>query len=439
MSNFLGIATVTEAFRQVLNEATITSGVAGASATAVRPTSGANNGQPGSPPKDGVNLFLYQVTPNGAFRNADTPNRRSDGSLIQPTRSAYDLHYLLTFYGSEMDLVPQRVLGSVLGVLHSLPLLTHKRVESAKMSLLLPFLAASNLEIELETIKLNIIPLNLEELSKLWSVFFQTTYNLSVAFQASVLFIDGTDISAPALPVYRRNFYMRPIDQPVIDQVLSQKTLADPAESNSPIVAGDILVLAGRQLRGDIVSARIAGIEVVPDEVSDTQVRVSLKSPPFPVDSLRAGVQGAQLIYRLNMGTPETQHQGFESNAAAFVLRPQVTPGAVLITKSFTVDLVKYKNATLTLNLDPKVGSGQRLVLLLNEYNPPPNRAARAYRFEIKMPALPPDPVGQLDALVTSVAEGSYLVRVQVDGAESLLDPGPNPEAPKYVGPLVNI
>ena len=249
----------------------------------------------------------------------------------------------------------------------------------------------------------------------------------------------GEPKPGPALPVYRRNVYVRPIDQPVIDQVLSQKTLADPAEANSPIVAGDILVLAGRQLRGDIVSVRIAGVEVVPDEVSDTQVKVSLQSPPFPVDSLRSGVQGAQMVYRLNMGTPETQHQGFESNVAAFVLRPQVTPVAVVINSSTMIDLVTYKDVTLTLNLDPKVGSGQRLVLLLNEHNPLPNHAARAYRFEIKLPAPPPDPVGQVTASVTSVAEGNYVVRVQVDGAESMLDPGPNPNAPKYAGPLVNI
>ena len=56
----------------------------------------------------GVNLFLYQVTPNGTFRNIDAPTRRSDGTLLQPTRSAYDLHYLLTFYGSEANLEPQR-------------------------------------------------------------------------------------------------------------------------------------------------------------------------------------------------------------------------------------------------------------------------------------------------------------------------------------------
>jgi hypothetical protein len=239
--------------------------------------------------------------------------------------------------------------------------------------------------------------------------------------------------------VYRRNVYVRPIQQPVIEQILSQKTLADPVAANGPIVAGDILVLSGRQLQGDIVSTRMSGIEVIPDDVADTEVKVSLTSPPFPIDSLRAGVQGVQTIYRLSIGTPESPHQGFESNVAAFVLRPQVTPGAVVVNASEVHDGVMYKDVTLTLNIEPKVGLDQRFVFLLNEYDPPSNRVPYAYRFDIKMPTPPPDPVASVTASVKNVAAGDYLVRVQVDGAESPLDPGPDPEQPKFVGPLVTI
>lgn len=440
MSNFLAIATVTEAFRQVLNDAAGASGVSGAVATAVRPTSGANNGQPGNPPKDGVNLFLYQVTPNSAFRNSDTPTRRSDGSLSQPTRSAYDLHYLLTLYGSEMDLVPQRVLGSILGVLHSFPIITRKRIESAKKSLLLPFLAASNLQTEIETVKLNFLPLNLEELSKLWSVFFQTTYNLSIAFQASVVFIDGTEISAPALPVNNRNVYVRLFQQPVIEQVLSQKTPAGAILPNRPIVVGDTLFLRGKQLQGDGIRVRLGEFEINPLEVTNTQIRFLLDIPPFPAQSLQAGVLGLQVIHHLMMGTPETEHAGNESNVAAFVLHPIVTATATPISNE-VVDGVTFCTDDITLNFTPPVGVRQRLVLLLNELNPPSTRPARAYRFDA--PFTPPNPsdtsVMSVVTRVEDVAAGDYLVRVQVDGAESPLDPGPDPDHPVYSQPKVTI
>ncbi len=440
MSNFLAIATVTEAIRQVLDDAADATGISGAAATAVRPTSGANNGQPGNPPKDGVNLFLYQVTPNGAFRNADAPARRSDGSLTQPTRSAYDLHYLLTFYGSEADLVPQRVLGSVLGALHSLPILTRKRVESAKTSVLLPSLADSNLDTEIETIKLNILPLNLEELSKLWSVFFQTTYNLSVAFQASVVFIDGKEVSAPALPVNSRNVYVRQFQQPVIEQVLSQKTPAGAILPNQPIVVGDTLFLRGKQLQGDVTRVRLGEFEIIPLEATKSQIKILLDVPPFPAQSLRAGVQGLQVIHRLMMGTPEIEHSGNESNVAAFVLHPLVTASAAPVS-SKVVDGVTLCTDDITLNFTPPVGVRQRLVLLLNELNPPLTPPARAYRFEA--PFTPPNPtdtfVPSIVTPVVDVAAGDYLVRVQVDGAESPLDPGPDPDHPLYSVPKVTI
>ncbi len=438
MSNFLSIATVTEAFRQVLNEAATASGVPGASATAVRPTSGANNGQPGNPPTVGVNLFLYQVTPNGAFRNLDAPTRRSDGTLLQPSRSAYDLHYLLTFYGSEANLEPQRVLGSILRVLHSVPVLTHKRLESVKMSF--PFLAASNLEIETETVKLNIIPFNLEELSKLWSVFFQTTYNLSIAFQASVVIIDGTEISTPALPVQSRNVYVRPFQQPVIEQVLSQKLPADNPLPNQPIVVGDTIVLDGRQLRGEVTRVRLGTFEIIPSEVTDTQVKFLLNMPPFAPQSLRAGVQGLQIVQPLMMGTPEAEHAGNESNVAAFVLRPVVTASAAPVS-NHVVDGVTLCTDDITLNFTPRVGVRQRVVLLLNEFDPPLTRPARAYRFDA--PFTPPSPsdtsVASIVTRVAKVAAGDYLVRVQVDGAESLLDPGPDPDNPFFSDPQVTI
>jgi hypothetical protein len=438
MSNFLSIAVVTEAFRQVLNEAASGSGVAGASATAVRPTSGANNGQPGNPPTVGVNLFLYQVTPNGTFRNLDAPTRRSDGTLLQPTRSAYDLHYLLTFYGSETNLEPQRVLGNVLRVLHSVPVLTHKRLESVKMSF--PFLAASNLEVETETVKLNIIPLNLEELSKLWSVFFQSTYNLSVAFQASVVIIDGTEISTPALPVQSRNVYVRPFQQPVIEQVLSQKAPADEPLLNQPIVVGDTIVLAGRQLRGEVTRIRLGGLEITPAEVSDTQIKFLLDMPPFDAQSLRAGVQGLQVVQPLMMGTPESEHGGYESNVAAFVVHPAVTAGVAPVS-NHVVDGVTLCTADITLNFIPRVGVRQRVALLLNEFDPPLDRPARAYRFDVPFtPSNPADTsVASIVARVAEVAAGDYLLRVQVDGAESLLDPGPDPDNPFYASPQVTI
>ena len=49
-----------------------------------------------------VNLFLHQVTLNGAWRNIGLPELGADGSTVLQNRPlALDLHYLLTAYASQ--------------------------------------------------------------------------------------------------------------------------------------------------------------------------------------------------------------------------------------------------------------------------------------------------------------------------------------------------
>ncbi len=206
MSNYLGLATVTAALRLKLENAL------SADINDIQFT--VTVGRPDEPNENNagarVNLYLYQTTPNAAWRNADLPTRDPRGALLQRPRLALDLHYLLTFYGDESNLEPQRLLGSALRALHAGPTLTRAQIEAAVVSADYPFLATSNLGDEIESVKFSPIPLNLEELSKLWSVFFQTTYNLSVAYMASVVFIEGQETAGRALPVQTRTVVAPP-------------------------------------------------------------------------------------------------------------------------------------------------------------------------------------------------------------------------------------
>ncbi len=168
MSNFLAIATVTAALRRTL-QAALDIDVPGAKVTTVRP-----DGSGSGVPNTGANLYLYQVTPNASLRNADMPNRNSEGRLIQRPQVALDLHYLLTFYGDDNELKPQRLLGSVVRTLHARPVLTRQMIKKTIDDPAFAFLHNSNLAEAFETVKFTPVPLSLEELSKLWSVFFQT-------------------------------------------------------------------------------------------------------------------------------------------------------------------------------------------------------------------------------------------------------------------------
>jgi hypothetical protein len=419
MSNHLAIATVTAGLVQLL-QTPVENAVFGATVSAVRPN-GTGNGLPDK----GANLFLYQVTPNTAFRNADLPTRDPRGELVQRPRAALDLHYLLTFYGDEALFEPQRVLGVVVRTLHARPVLTRDVIHAAQNAN--DVLAPSNLADEVELVKFTPIALSLEELSKLWSVFFQIPYTLSVAYQGTVIFIETEDAPRSVLPVRERNLYVKPFRQPVIEDVTAG------GELNQPIVVGSTLVIRGRQLHGDDTQVRIAGVDITPSEATDTQISLPLSSPPVPANTLRAGVQGVQVVHRLLLGTPPVPHRGFESNVAPFVLRPTIEAIQVTNLGGSGDD---PRSADVTVTVDPSIGVRQRVILVLNEIT---DQTPQAYTFL----AEPPDAdVPSITITISGVKAADYLVRVQIDGAESLLEVDDDPDSPthnQFIGPKVTI
>ena len=400
MSNFLALATVTATLRGILQPA-LGADVNGATVTMVRPDGVDNN-----TPDVGANLYLYQVIPNAAWRNADLPTRGSDGQLVQRPRTALDLSYLLTFYGNEAELEPQRCLGSIARTLHALPVLTRQKIRDTIDHT--PFLNGSNLDEQVELVKFTPLPLSLEELSKLWSVFFQTPYSLSVAYQGTVVLIESGEEPEAPLPVLERNLYGAPLRQPVVERVVSQ------AGVDRPIVAESAVILRGQRLHGGVTEVRVGALdplEPAPEDVSESQIELTLPA------GLRAGVQGVQVIHSLEIGTPAVPHRVFESNVAAFVLHPIIKKKA---NGEYEIEVTNLqgggndpRSADLTVKLSPQIGTNQRVMLeLLSDQTV-------AHLFAAAPLAADSD---EITFPITGVTAGTYLVRVRVDGAESPLD-----------------
>lgn len=428
MSNFLAVATVTATLGQIILS-TVQHKVTGADVSTKRPD------QPqGTNVKPRVNLFLYQVTPNRSLRNEDLPARREDGTLVQRPRAALDLHYLLTFYGDESKLEPQRLLGGTVSALHSRPILTRNLIRNLVQSNQnasdkYHFLITTDLAEEVELVKFTPLPLNLEELSKLWSVFFQTPYVLSLVYRASVIFIEEEgETPQPALPVKDYNVYAFPFPQPFIEGVTAG---GDPQQ---PIFSDSTLVIQGQRLKGEITKVLVGGVEEYPTQINPTRLSFPLSS--LPAGTLRAGVQGIQVAHKIMIGTPPTEHRGFESNAAAFVLHPKIS------------NPQPDGSSGVEVTLDPKVGKYQRVQLLLNEFNPPPPSARKARAFSFDAPlenGITSPAVQEIDKIkfpISGVPAGEYLVRTQVDGAESPLVSDANPSSPtfnQYISPKVTV
>jgi hypothetical protein len=408
VSNFLTIAAVTATLQRELHIAA-SDAISGATATVTRP-----DGAAAATPPLGVNIFLYQVTPNAAQRNSDLPNRGSDGAVARRPRTALDLHYLLSFYGNEAQLEPQRLLGGVTQRLTSRPILTDAMINAMLADAAFNFLVLptrSDLADEDEAVRFTPMGLSLEELSKLWSVFFQTPYALSVAYQASTVFIEGKEAASAGLPVRERTITVLPFRSPTINEVFSD------LGRDLPIQAGSILTIRGRKLLGDVTRVSINGAEQTPapPDMSDTEIKIAL--PP----GSNCGINSVQIVHKLMLGIPPAEHRGFESNVAAFVVAPKIT-------------IVSATAANFKIDIDPPVRVSQRATLLLNHV---PSGASHTF----SIPPVSAD-TPQVDFPVSGLTSGEkYFVRVRVDGAEStLLDLNPaSPTFKQFILPQVTI
>ena len=405
MSNALAIATVTATLRRNLQIA-VDAEVGGAKVTTVRPDV-VGSGTPAT----GVNVYLYQITPNAHWRNADLPTRRSEnGTLIQQPRAALDLHYVLTFYGDETRLQPQHLAAIAARTLHTQPVLTRAQIGDTLADPTFNFLAGSNLADEIETVKFTPLPLSLEELSRLWSVLFQTPYALSMIYQSSVVFVDAPETPQPALPVRERRIFPTVFRQPHIETVQSA------AGAGQIITSNSTLVISGQQLKSDNTQIRIGDQIVPPQSVENSEIRLQLST--VPIASLRAGVQTIRVL----QPTPPHPATGAESNVAAFVLCPTISVAATITSRAatdFGGTTLNVCDGAVAVTFDIPVGQKQRVVLLLNEINAPARLSATAYSFAA--PARVADTTTQITIPIVGVREGQYLVRAQVDGAQSPL------------------
>lgn len=417
MSNYLAIATVTATLQRSL-QASVQLDVEGARVTTVRP-----DGLGGGSPETGVNLYLYNAAPNPAWRNADLRTRFSEGQMAKRPQAALDLYYLISCYGNEIELEPQRLLGSVIRTLHARAYLTRDMILDTVSDPAYSFLATSNLADQVESVKLMPMTISTDELSSIWSVFMQTPHALSIVYHASVILIESEDIPQRALPVRDRQFLVAP-NQPAIDRILA-------VEKQQAITVNSSLLIRGQRLDSSTVQVRIGQANVVPQHVNASEITLSLAAAPR--DLLRAGVQSVQVVHPRLQDPSSPPHRGLESNVAAFVLRPTVTQVTV---ESVQDDDTDARSGEVAITTDLVMGRGQRVILHLNERS---THKPASYSFEA--PPCATD-ANRIRIHINDVKPGDYLVRLQVDGAESLLEVDTDANSPtvgQYVNPRVLI
>lgn len=197
MSTAQAIAAVTAALQDVLGtglaEPKIVAGLGNVAVTALPPD---RVDSQGGGEVNQLNLFLYRVEPNTATRNVP-PGRGTPGRRVTNPPLALDLHYLLIAYGRE-ELHGELLLGHGMKLLHETPVLTR---DALRRSLASNAAAASgqgraargalfNAELadQMEPVRIMPTPLNVDELTRLWSAF-QCRYRAAAPYLASVVLI----------------------------------------------------------------------------------------------------------------------------------------------------------------------------------------------------------------------------------------------------------
>ncbi|MEM8639350.1 MAG: DUF4255 domain-containing protein [Cyanobacteria bacterium P01_G01_bin.54] len=385
-----------------------------------------------------INLYMFQVTPNAAWRNADLRTRRPKGDLTRHGQAALDLHYLFTFYGDDTDCIPEQLLGSTVRALIDRPMLTSDMIEMALSAKEDETLCSENLVEQVQAIRLIPSEMTPDFIFRLWSTFFQIPYSLSFPYQASAILIQSDRAGRAALPVRRRAtqvFLGRPIIES-IEHLVEGKT--EPRLDK--VTLKSQLRLQGRDF-GKAASTRIKiGKErVEPHTVTDTEIFLDLaKLSREERDLLRAGSSSIQ-VSRLATeprpnDEPEEMELATDSNAIPMVLCPRVQIAGDISVEDVTAkpqgEETVY-SAQVYAELDLMPFANQSVYLVLFGVSEGILGETAIFRASKRL-----SQTDEIEFPVFDLAAGEYLARIQVDGGESPLFLNAQQE---YSGPIVRI
>ena len=339
-----------------------------------------------------LNLFLYQTVLNGAWRNQPMPGRVRPGERGAPPL-ALNLHYLVTAYGrggADDEAISHRVLGGAMSVLHD-----HPQLERGEIAIALP---NNDLGDQFERVKITPLPISIEELSKLWTVF-QTNYRVSAAYEVTVILIDSHAPVKAALPVLKRGEEDRGPAASASLPPLLRSVL--PPRSQSAARLGEDIVLTGERFVGPITvrfsSFRLKNpVELAAQTVSGAEISVHIPDQAEDASALSRWVPG---FYTVTLAAGPLSPANSE---VAFALAPRITVNPLQAAPGTVV---------LTITCAPRIEPKQEVLLLFGEQPVDPK--------SVNTPADTTQPT-TLTFSIPAVAPGHYVARLRVDGVDSI-------------------
>jgi len=356
-----------------------------------------------------VNLYLFRTTRNGFVSNNDLPTRGPLGQARNSPVLKLDLDYMITFFGDDSRLDPQRLLGLVAGGLNAEPYVPRDMLRSAVATT--PWLAGSG-DQELPREEIVVTPLNMapDAMARLWSEFVNVPYQLTQLYTATPIAIEYKLQVEPVLPVRRIGLRAIPSRAIAITDVVNA---ADP----------DLPLTGGGTLAVRIPDPAQPGLSVLINGLPATDVTRGFDAQGYaallvPLTSAQTAplATGSLTVKLVKLGPDKS----ITAESPAFATN--IVPGFA------TPPAVSTDGKQLDLAMALPVPAQASAVALLFA------RGAKATSY--KLPCLPRTTPGTaLAAPLTGVAAGDYLVSIEIDGVASLLDWKDG----LYTGPLVTV
>ena len=429
MSNVLAIAAVTQLLKDLINDTLINgniSQVLGAdfTVTALPPDRVvADNGDQSTQ----LNLFLYRISPNAAFRNEDLPTRNREGQLTQRPRLALDLHYILTAVSGE-ELHAEILLGYAMQLFHETAILGRETIRAALdlavMDEILPAdfdpIRVSELADQIELLKITPRTLSMDDMSKLWTAF-QASYRTTVAYDISLVLIERELPARPTLPVLSRGGLIDPVTgrdpgvlvRPNLLSTTPTITTALPGDGHPVMRLGGTIEITGFTLDGGAPGSEVTvrftepgtGVTLsmapqAPTAPTRLVVRLPGAAAVAPGNPAEGGVNDPATwrigLYIVDVMVRHTDGRETVSNGLPLALAPASTSAAV----------AAPPNVEITMTCAPPIRSGQTLAILAGQ--------------QMQVLGSPIAPVGEATASFDGLTSGAEVpIRLRVDGIDS--------------------
>ena len=344
-----------------------------------------------------LNLFLYQVLPNAAWRNMNIPGQVMPGETGNPPL-ALTLHYLLTAFGKDNDTTlpfGHHLLGKAMSILYDHALLGAEEIKAATSA----SFPDSDLDKQVERVRITLQPLSLEEISKLWTGLV-TQYRLSVGYEVSVMLIDSTQSKKTPLPVLTRGVGS---NASLIPPYPALSDIQFPNKQES-VRLGETLTITGNNLDGTNVGLQFnhplwsAPVEISIPQSARTATQVSVQIPNVPTtpNATKTWPAGFYTVCLLVQRPTETYRR--TTNQLSFSLAPQIT---------IAPTPARGPAIAYTVTSSPEVWPDQYAALLLGD------QEIVADAHDTQTPTL--------TFQAQNLSAGFYYARLRIDGVDSLL------------------